>query len=430
MPARLLLWEPLPLRTTRMLGDYSVNEPLPEVFGDLSAAPFPLIRLTSTRYLAADHPMEITGVFIDRQATAGYERVLTSDADNHTWTEVRFAAPVLDSVAVSATGKGKRHPDTGELLQNPADIAERIMRIGGRDDDFSALRAEASRFAITVAGRITGLDVAIKDHVDVALQSVGAIWCPGMARLYPSPADPSPILDLDKSEADPRTVTVTASLVDTADVLRLSYDQSDASGKPLHYIEMSASPHRYGGLSKEIAYPMLRTPANAEAIGRAVLQRLAGERYSVAFQSSNRALRPGMWVRLVDNPGWMIPGDDPVIMVHGVGVDPQSSTVSVTGETLIGTPLVTVTAHSIALPDTVEAGLDVSVRDGVATFTATDEAGRPLAGARISLDGGAPKTTDQQGRASFTLAFGQEGQFHEVAFEAPGFDTQILQVLL
>ena len=97
-----------------------------------------------------------------------------------------------------------------------------------------------------------------------------------------------------------------------------------------------------------------------------------------------------------------------------------------TGETIVGTATVTVTAHSLALPDTVAAGIDVAVRDGVATFTITDADGRPVAGARVSLDGAAPKTTDTHGKVSFSAAPGT----HEIAVEAPGFLPFSLEVTL
>lgn len=427
-PPRLLLWEQLPLRTTRMLGDYAEDLPLPVGFGDLSAAPFPLIRLSATRYFGFDHVWQVTQVFADKQLVRDWDSVLASDGAR-SWTEVHFAAPVPQGTAVSATGKGKRNADTGVLLENVADIAEFISHEAGRDDDFSQLRAESSALDIRVAGRISELK-AVKDHIDEAMQSVGAIWSTlNMARLYPAAGDPQLVIDLDKSEVD--GIEVTASVVDTADVLRLSYDRSDASGKALHYIELSASPRRYGGLSKEIVYPLLRTPANAEAIGRPVLQRLAGERYEVKFDSTRRSLRPGMYVRPVDHPDWPLDSDDPVIMILQVVPQPETNDVHVTGETLIGDKsIVTVTAHSIALADTVQAGLDVSVRDGVATFTATDEDGRPLAGARVSLDGGEAKTTDMQGHVSFTIAVGAEGVLHEIAFEAPGFTPVKMEIPL
>ena len=42
----LLLSELLPLRTTRMLGDYAVDAVLAQRFGDLTRARFPLVQLT------------------------------------------------------------------------------------------------------------------------------------------------------------------------------------------------------------------------------------------------------------------------------------------------------------------------------------------------------------------------------------------------
>lgn len=66
---RLLLSEALPLRTTRTLGDYAEDAVLPERFGDLTAARFPLIRLSDTEWLAAAHAMEIADVFVDDELT-------------------------------------------------------------------------------------------------------------------------------------------------------------------------------------------------------------------------------------------------------------------------------------------------------------------------------------------------------------------------
>lgn len=421
----LLLSELLPLRTTKALGDYSEDVVLPEVFGDLTASPFPLIRLTDSRFFAADHPMEVTEVYVDRQTVADWAYLLQSDDAGRTWTEVHFAAPVPVGSVASAAGRGRLDDRTGELIANPADVLRRATEIAGRSDDWSAFRAECSALGLTVAGRFA-TSISIKAQIDAVMQSIGGIWSHGVARLYPSAADPLPILDLDAEECDIPEGGVTANLTDTADVLRIGYDWSDASGRPQHYIELTASPQRYGGVVKEVSYPWLRTPANAEAIGRGVLQRLAGERYAVQFLTTRSSIRPGQWVRPVANPGWPLSGDDPVVMVLQTEIDPDSVMVRAIGETTIGTASVTVTAHSLALPDTVEAGIDVAVRDGVATFTITDASGRPIAGARVALDGGAPRSTNAQGKVSFPATAG----VHELAVEATGYVPFSLLVTL
>lgn len=425
--AALLLSEPLPLRSARMLGDYADDVWLPEILGDFSNSPFPLYRLDDSRFFVCDHSAHISKVFIDRQQAADWAMVLESDGAGHNWTEIWFAAPVDLTAEVSACGTGREDDDTGQLITSPADAARRVMQIAGRTEDYSQLRAECSGLNLGIAVRLAE-PLSIKVHIDAILGSVGGISCPGMARLYPSAAEPLPILDLDWHDVTLDAGDITAASTDVADVLRLAYDLSDASGRALHYIELSASPRRYGGLAKEVLYPYLRTPSNAEAVGRPVLQRLAGERWNVPFTVMRNKIRPGQWVRLVAHPNWPLPGADPVIMVLQAEIEEDSDSIRATGETLIGDkPTVTVTAHSVALPDTIEAGLDVTVRDGIATFTFLDKEKRPIAGARVSLDGAAPRTTDAQGKVSFPV---NPGHTYELAFEAPGFTPFTVQVPL
>jgi hypothetical protein len=413
MPA-LLLSELLPLRTTRMLGDYAEDVPLQHILGDWTRTQFPLQRLSDTRFFAADHAMTISRAFTAKLEAFGWARKLESDDAGRTWTIVEFAAPVPPGTDVSACGKGKLDDATGQLIENPGDLLAYASRLAGRtDDNFSGLRAECSGRDLRGAVRIFER-ISIKATHDGIAQSFGAILWHGGARLYPSAADPSPILDLDPSEVS--NLRVTASLTDTADVLRLSFDWSDASRRALQYIELTATPRRFGGLAKEVLYPHLRSAANAEAVGVPILQRLAGRRFPVTFDSTNMQIRPGMWVRPVTNEGWLVDDDDPIIMVLQAAIDRDNNSVAVTGEAVIGRSAVTMTAHSLALPDTVQESVDVSIRDGIATFAVRDAAGRPIAGARVSLDGSAPKTTDAQGRVRFPSTPGE----HELIVQIDG----------
>ena len=117
-----LLSEDLPLRMSRVLGDFAENKPLPHRYGDLSEARFPLIKMTASKWFAADHPMTITQVFVDAEETAGWNFETESDGSGQSWTVVNLAAPAPADAEVSACGTGKRHPDSGALIDNPADI--------------------------------------------------------------------------------------------------------------------------------------------------------------------------------------------------------------------------------------------------------------------------------------------------------------------
>lgn len=417
-----LLYEDFPLRTTRDLGDFAESSPLAIIFGDLSQARFPLRRISATRGHAADHPMQITGAGTATTATASYEANVEADIRGVMCTFVDFLAPVPADQQMWALGKGMLNPRTGALIENPGEIMERMAVIAGRSDNFQTLREECAAADIRVAVRVAEVK-SIRAWLDVVAQSAGGVWCaPNISRRYP--ADVSGyVLALDKYTASNIKVSITVE--DTADILRVAYDFCDATGQPRKHLELTANPQRFGGLVKEISLPCIRSAANAVTICTPILQRMSGERCDVQLDSSNMTIRPAHWLTL-DHPDWPLPGADPQIMVIAVDVDHANHKVGVIGETLRTTPMITITAHSLALDDTFAGSLEVSERNGIATFTVRDESGKGIAGARVTFDGSAPKTTDARGMVSFAYTPGQ----HEIAIEAPGRVPQTLTVTL
>lgn len=418
-----LLAEDLPLRMARTLGDFAENKPLPHRYGDLSEARFPLIKLTASQWFAADHPMTVTAVFVDDEATAGWNFATVSDGAGHSWTVVNLAAPAPADAEVSACGTGKRHPDSGALIDNPADIFTDILRLAGRTSSWSTFRGECAAAGLRLAGSLDEI-ASIREHLDRVARSAGAIWQPDMARLYPTAVVAGPIVDLDKMAAS--NLQVSATVEDTCDVLRLGYDREDATGKPQKHMEFTASPQRLGGIGHELELPWLREPGAAEKVGKRLLARLAGERYQVAFNASRTDLRPGRWVRLLAHPEWPFLGADPVLMVLEVEVQLGAKSVAVVAEYVRAQPSVAVTAHSVALPSTTDAGVDVEFRNGTVTLTFVDNDGRPLGDARVSFDGGAAKRTDARGVVFFTATKGT----HAVAVEATGMVPFTFEIVL
>lgn len=417
----LLLSEPLPLRTTRVLGDFVEDTVLPHRYGDLTAARFALIRLSDERFFVADHPMTVTAVYVDDQETNGWEQRTASDGDGHTWTEVVLTAPAPAEARLSAAGRGKRNPTTGALLENPAEIIEDVMRLAGRTEQWGGLRAEAAAAGIRLAGGVDDA-LSIRAWVDRIAESAVAIWSGQIGRLYPVEAVSGPIVRLEKFRA--AELTVSASLEDTADILWLGYDEASAAGRMQHFIELTASPQRFGGARYDVDLPLLRTSANAEAAGRRYLSRLAGERYEVTFSTDATDLRPGSWVELVANPEWPIAGSDPIVMVLAVELADDAKSAIVSGETILSYPTIRVTAHSVALPNTRDAGVEVVVKNGVATLRVADAADQPVFNARVAIDGGPAKKTDAAGMVSFTVTPGP----HQLAIEAPGKIANVLTV--
>ena len=172
--------------------------------------------------------------------------------------------------------------------------------------------------------------------------------------------------------------------------------------------------------------PWLRAPGAAEKVGKRLLARLAGERYQVAFNASRTDLRPGRWVRLLAHPEWPFLGADPVLMVLEVDVQLGAKSVAVVAEYVRAQPTVAVTAHSVALPSTTDAGVDVEFRNGTVTLTFVDNDSRPLGDARVSFDGGAAKRTDARGVVFFSATKGT----HSVAVEATGMVPFTFEIVL
>lgn len=415
---RLLLSELLPLRATKALGAFAEDAALPHRYGNLTSGRFKLIRLDDSTFFVADHPMTVTAVFVDEQESKGWEQQTKADTIGHTWTVVRLAAPAAADARLSACGTGKRNPRTGTLIENPADICEDIMRLAGRTDAWwDQLRAEAAEEGLRLAGSIDTA-LSIRAVLDAVLGSAGAIWCPGMARLYPVSTVSGYIAPLDAQKA--LNIVVTADLDNTADIFRLSYDPDAAGDKSQHYVELTANPSLYGGVVREEVLSWLRTPGNAETVGRRMLQWFAGERYDVTFDCGDRSIRSGQWVRLLAHPEWPIPGADPYVMVLTAEVTPGSKTVKCTGKALLSLPIVTVTAHSIALPTTREAGVEISIKGGVATLIVFDKDHIPIPGASVGLDGGAAKKTNAEGAVLFQIKVAKPPKEHRLAIQAPG----------
>lgn len=422
----LLLHENLPLRTTRMLGDFADDRVLPHRYGDLRASRFSLIKLTLSSWFAADHAMQISAVQVDDEETLGWQQETRSDVDGNTWTVINLAAPAAPDAIVTASGIGKLDPRTGRLLENPADIMEDVLRLAGRSETFPQLRAEAAAEALNLAGSLDEMK-SITAWLDSIAYSAGAVWTPPLARLYPTTSVRGPVTDLDRFSTV--NVIATSDIEDTCDVLRVSYNRDESNDRALAYVELSARPYSYSGVSKEVVLPWLRTAQNAESVGRRMLQRMAGRTYAITLAGigeEGSAVRTCEWVRLVDHPGWPFDASDPLLMTLAVSVDPSKRHNEMTLEHIATYPAIVVSAHSLAVPVGVGAAVDIVISNGVVTIGVTDEDGHPLANSWVSLDGGVAKKTNAQGKVSFSITPANPPRKHQFAIESPGFTPYIL----
>jgi hypothetical protein len=414
----LLLTDDLPFAMTTELGAFAEAMPLAQRYGDLRRTRFKLTRMTSTKFIAAGHPMEITRAFTGDLQTKSFAAT-TQTLGGRTFTQVEFAAPVPLGTACSASGLGKRHAVTGALIETAADIATDILTIAGRDDRwFDLLRSEAA--SIVLAGSFSTV-TSIRAAIDVVMDSVGAIWCPGVARLYPVPLEGFRI-DLDATnfhDLEPQS-----SIIDTADTIRVNFDFDEVEDRNQSFVELEASPQRYGGKRTDVNLPMVRSTALADSIGRRLLAWYAGERYTLAGRvnladvpQGGEFVRPGTWATVTDHPQWPY-DEDPDMMLTKVTLRGRANFATVVGEVLRTAPTITLTKHSLGSNSIGSGGIEITVHDGIAELVLLDENDKPLAGAYVSLDGAAAKKTDAQGSISFVVT---ESGSHHLDISAPGY---------
>jgi len=89
-------------------------------------------------------------------------------------------------------------------------------------------------------------------------------------------------------------------------------------------------------------------------------------------------------------------------------------------------PHIETTTLSSAFDPVIQPGVTLEVANGEIIFTARDEQGRPLAGAKITLDGGASRIADSAGRVSFPVQRGR----HLLLIEAQGYPPSEVEVLV
>lgn len=412
MPARLLS-DPLPLRRTTELPEYREDRVIPWVYGRLPITPIPL-DADGLLWLLAGHPVAaVTRVEVDGQVTDGWQLVHTVYPAVGTLATLRITQTPKSGAPI-VTVVGKRAPDTGALLEHPADIVSDILRECGWSTDPGALDALHRDYpGLAIAG---ALDAArpIRDALREIMQSIGARW--SAAPLDARRADlwPAPALNLTARDLiDPQASSDTTAL---ATVLRVLYAHDPATGQPRAAMTLHApeAVDLYGSIEADLSLPWLRSARDALATGTAHLQRTARPEWRVQARlpAPGHPLAPGDTVTL-DHP-WLPTGP---ALIDRITRD-ETGTLAIELIQPAGpAPYVELRTRAAALDPTGPEPLTVTYRDGMATFAITDDTGNPIAGASVTLDGAETRTTDRMGRVQFRTARG----LHTLTVVAAGY---------
>ena len=410
----------VPLRTSAVWGGWRAVRVLPWGWGRVTLEP---IQYSADQrvFLLLDHPIEgVDAVHRDDVATTAWEWSNAVDSTGRAVALLELAQPLADGERLSVTLRGRMHPDTGRLLQTPAEILHDMLANLARApvtwEDLDDYRSETAH--LVLGGLLDDNTITVRAAVDGLLQSAGGAWSaamPGIAMTWPPLPDPdAPALRIDPLTAsDPQAATEATGL---CTVLRVLFDYDHAAARYRQAVQLRApdAARDYGELEQEWHAPWLRTPRHAEALGRRMLAWLARPRWRVDWRQGWADAPTGGWVQMAH----------PLVPLVGrhrlVAARLDLSTASMDGsvEAPVGAvPVIETTRLSAAFDPVIQPGITVEVADSEIIFTARDESGRVLPGARITLNGGVTRIADAGGRVSFPVQRGR----HVLLIEADGY---------
>ncbi len=418
----------IPLRETTAWGSYKNKSTLPLVYGRVPVRPIPYDN-SATLFVCADHVCQgVDGVTVDGVDVIAYEFRNDVDDTGHAVAVVELADPLPVGSDLIVELRGRVHPDTGELLTNPAfvlwDLMANVVGLPVQISDLDQFRTETATLGIELGGIIDNASRSIRSQIDEICASIGAVWSaamPGIARLYPPAA--SVVRDPDFAVFDRITagdVKAVSSQGRIVTVLRVLYDFD--GNKPRRAVQFEApdAKEEYGHIDREIEARWLRSPRQAADLGARILAYQSQPVWEISWSADGGDIPPGVYVE-IRHPRSPVQGS---VLVMDSDVNLGAGSMIVAEAPAGALSAVVMTTISTAFEPELSSGASVLYQAGIATFTITDDDGRPLVGARVTMDGVQTNTTDNSGRVQFEADRGR----HLLYVEASGYQPLEIEV--
>ncbi len=414
----LPLTDPVPLRTTAVWPKFAKPEPLPVVYGRCTV---PTIQFDQTRklWLATDHAIAgVDAVYRDGKPDKGYAWRNTVDPTGRAVALVELAEPLSANATLTASVRGKTHPISGALLENPADVLQDILRLAGYSiSDLGMGYFRALCGELRVAGVLSS-GLTLRAQLAELAESAGMLWSlamPGFGRRWPLETRPEgePIYarfaerDLIDVKADCRHERIHTGV-------RVEYDWDWAKNSARQSVTLEADTAAlYGVRETTLAAKWLTDAAAALARGTEWLRARARPRWSLSFETSlEPSVAPGGWFE-ASHP--LLPTNGELLALE-TEWDWVNQRQRLSAERSVGpVPAVRIVGVGglFAQP---ESGLRVTYAAGVATLVIADPNDAPIRDAVVTFDSQKGRT-DRTGTVRFKTSRGA----HQVTVEAFGF---------
>ncbi len=395
--------DPLPLRLTTVWGGFRESKPIPHRYGNTGGE---LIQYDQPRrlFVWADHACEaIDAVLVDGIAISAWAWRNGIDSTGHPVTFVELVDAPADGVSVIARGRGKQHPGSGVLMENPAAVIWDILaNLAGNLVNESTLQAFA--LECDARGLRVGGSIETADSVQTVIRSVcassGAIFSPdskGLCRIHPG-GTPGVVM-----ETIDRRFSTTATARRDSLVTALNVNFDFEAGRPKQSIQLEAPDAiaLYGKINKISELRWITSARVSVSIGKAILTDTAQPRWSVRSSGIRTALAVGDTVEV----------QHPIVPQAGLAIVLNRSLDLATGLTSAefewiasSNTRVVLVQQSVAFVANRPVSAAVQTQGSDRILTLVEQDGRPIANATVTLDGQTTRYTDSAGRVEFPVA--------------------------
>jgi hypothetical protein len=409
----MLLSNPIPLRTSEAINAFRETAPLPWWYGDLRNSPQAVVQLSDAEFLAADHAMQITGVQIDGQNVQGFSSGTRTDAQGVTYTVITLSAPLPTGAQITATGLGLAHARTGELIENPADVLESLFTRSGYTvtanltHGLYQLRSQCAAEGLKIGGRVA-FAVTLRETINGIMRSIAGGWCSSNFWLYPSTAA---LATLPATAAERLPGCIVGALVATLDQtfsrLQIKFDDQSYAAAHRQSLTLRARPSLgEGNKTVTLFAPWLRSSHAATQVARRILTRASGAAYVVTIQAA--PVTPPVVIGEVVTVRIHEPGLTGLHPVTIISAERISAATKFTTELVLPQPALAfdVVSRTVAGAITQLDGVEVKSTGTEHQFIVTDDAGKPVLNASVSLDQGPARRTNAQGIVTFVADHG------------------------
>ena len=394
----------LPLRLTTVWGGFRVPKTLPHRYGHTGGE---LIQYDQQRtlFVWADHACEsVDTVLVDGIEISSWAWHNGLDSTGRAVTFVEFSEPQAENAALVARGRGKQHPTTGVLLENPASVIWDILaNVAGNtltEATLQTFATECSALNIQVGGSVEET-ASLQSTVRSICDSVGAIFSPdarGLCRIHPGGTDGLIVETIDRRF----DTTFAAGRSNLVTSLSLSFSFEAGSAKQSIKAQAPDAIALFGTFEQSKELHWVTSSRVAFAVAVRLLRAYSQPRWAIKSAGIKTPIRVGDTVN-VSHPVCLQTGN--AIVVNRTLNLPTSLTDCELEFTASSSTRVVLVQQSNAFAANEPSSAVLQTIGSERVVTITEETtGEPIGNAAVTLDGQVTRYTDTAGVVEFPVA--------------------------